>query len=146
MIDQGYLLKEGRSFILQEKFLSHRVYSSVRAGFPSPGDEENSHNIDLDTYLIPRPESTIMITVQGDSMIDAGIHPGDIVIVERGKTPQTDDIVIAEIDRDYTLKYLKKDGKGYFLRAGNPKYPDFHAREELAIFGVVTGVVRKYGK
>ncbi len=77
-------------------------------------------------------------------MIDAGIHPKDIVIVDKSKKPKLEDIVVAEIDREYTLKYLKKDAKGYFLRAGNDKYPDFHPKEELKIFGVVTGVVRKY--
>ncbi len=68
------------------------------------------------------------------------------MIVDKGMTAKTDDIVVAEMDREYTLKYLKKDKKGYFLRAGNEKYPDFHPREELKIFGVVTGVVRKYQK
>ena len=79
-------------------------------------------------------------------MIDAGIHPGDIVIVDKGAVAKPEDIVVAEVDREYTLKYLKKDKNGYFLRAGNTKYPDFRAREELKIFGVVTGVVRKYKK
>jgi len=99
----------------QESFFTQKVYSSVKAGFPSPGDEENAHNIDLDTYLIPRPESTLMVKVQGDSMIEAGINTGDIVIVDKGMNAKVDDIVIAEIDKEYTLKYLKKDKTGYFL-------------------------------
>lgn len=146
LIDEEYFTKQGHSFIPQDKFFTQKVYDSVKAGFPSPGDEENSHNIDLDTYLIPRPESTLMITVQGDSMIEAGIHPGDIVIVDKGVTAKAEDIVIAEIDREYTLKYLKKDKDGYFLRAGNTRYPDFYPREELRIFGTVIGVIRKYSK
>lgn len=87
-----------------------------------------------------------MITVQWDSMIDAGIHAGDIVMVDKGMVAKTNDIVIAEIDGKYTLKHLKKDENGYFLRAGNKKYPDFHPREELKMFGVVTAVIRKYQK
>lgn len=145
LVDEGYFKKDGHDFIPQESFFSHKLYSSVKAGFPSPWDEENAHNIDLDTYLIPRPESTLMITVKWDSMIDAGIHTGDIVIVDKWVSAKTEDIVVAEVDQQYTLKYLKKDKDGYFLRAGNAKYPDFRAREELKIFGVVIGVVRKYG-
>ena len=67
--------------------------------------------------MIPRPESTIMIKVSGDSMIEAHINTGDLVIVDKGMHPKVDDIVVAEVDREYTLKYLKKDAKGYFLRA-----------------------------
>jgi len=79
-------------------------------------------------------------------MIEAGINTGDIVIVDKGMSAKVDDIVIAEIDKEYTLKYLKKDKQGYFLWTWNQKYPDFHPREELKIFGVVVGVVRKYQK
>ena len=146
LIKRGYLVKQWRSFTLQEKFLAHKVYESVKAGFPSPWDEENSHNIDIDTYLLSHPESTIMIKVSGDSMIEAGIHTGDIVIVDKGMNAKVDHIVVAEVDREFTLKYLKKDNKGYYLHAGNSKYPDFHPREELKIFGVVVGVIRKYQK
>lgn len=146
LTEKGYFRKEGTSFVPQESFFTQKVYNSVQAGFPSPWDEENSHNIDLDTYLMPRPESTLMITVQWDSMIDSGIHAGDIVIVDKGMVAKTDDIVIAEIDWKYTLKHLKKDENWYFLRAGNKKYPDFHPREELKTFGVVIGVIRKYQK
>ena len=87
-----------------------------------------------------------MIKVSGDSMIEAGIHTGDIVIVDKGMNPKVDDIVVAEVDREFTLKYLKKDKRGHYLHAANPKYPDFYPREELKIFGVVTGVIRKYKK
>ena len=146
LIERGYFIKDGHNFIPQESFFSQKVYNSVKAGFPSPWDEENAHKIDLDTYLIPRPESTLMITVSGDSMIDAGIQSGDIVVVDKGMNAKTDDIVIAEVDKEYTLKYLKKDRNGYYLLAGNPKYPPFHPKEELKIFGVVIGVIRKYKK
>lgn len=87
-----------------------------------------------------------MIRVSGDSMIDAGIHAGDIVVVDKGKHPKVDDIVVAEMDREFTLKYLKKNKRGHYLHSGNPKYPDFYPREELKIFGVVIGVVRKCQK
>ena len=121
------------------------MFDSVQAGFPSPATEEQAHDIDLDEYLFPNPISTIMVTVQGDSMIDAGIFEWDIVIIDKAKQGVVDDIVVAEVDGDYTLKYLRKDRKrGYFLRAGNKKYNDIYADQELKMFGVVTGVIRKY--
>ena len=87
-----------------------------------------------------------MIKVQGDSMIEAGINTGDIVIVDKGQQGKIDDIVVAEVDREFTLKYLKRDKRGYYLLAGNAKYPPFYPKEELKIFWVVTGVIRKYQK
>jgi len=75
-----------------------------------------------------------MIKVQGDSMIEAGIFAGDVVIVDKGLNGKVDDIVVAEVDGAYTLKYLKKDRNGYYLMAGNSKYPEFHPQEELKIF------------
>ena len=146
LIDEGYFQRQGETFVPQEKFFTQKVYNSISAGFPSPGDEENAHNIDIDTYLIPHPESTIMIKVQGDSMIEAGIFSGDVVIVDKGLNGKVDDIVVGEVDGEYTLKYLKKDKNGYYLLAGNPKYPEFHPKEELKIFWVVVGVIRKYQK
>jgi len=146
LTEKWYFRKEGISFVPTDSFFTQKVYESVKAGFPSPWDEENAHNIDIDTYLISHPESTIMIKVSGDSMIDAGIHTGDIVVVDKGMNAKVDHIVVAEVDREFTLKYLKKDNKGYYLHAGNSKYPDFHPREELKIFGVVVGVIRKYQK
>lgn len=146
LVEAGYFVKDKYLFVPQESFFTQKVYESVKAGFPSPWDEENAHNIDIDTFLIPHPESTIMIKVSGDSMIDAGIHTGDIVIVDKGIHAKVDDIVVAEVDREFTLKYLKKDKRGHYLHAGNSKYPDFYPKEELKVFGVVTGVVRKYAK
>jgi len=146
LVEAGYFVKDKYSFVPQESFFTQKVYESVKAGFPSPGDEENAHNIDIDTYLIPRPDSTVMIKVSWDSMIEAGINTGDIVVVDMGMSAKVDDIVVAEIDQEFTLKYLKRDSKGNYLHAGNSKYPDFHPREELKIFGVVIGVVRKYQK
>jgi len=64
LIDQGFLKKEGHTFVPQPPFLEHRIYESVRAGFPSPATEEQAHDIDLETFLMPNPTTTIMVTVQ----------------------------------------------------------------------------------
>ena len=85
-----------------------------------------------------------MLKVSGDSMMDAGIHPGDMVIVYRGKTPKNGDIVVAEVDHEWTLKYFHKNGKSVILKAANRAYAPITPKEELRVAGVVTSVIRKY--
>ncbi len=122
-----------------------KILGTVEAGFPSPAEEELADNISLDDLLIQNREGTFLLNVSGDSMQDAGILPGDMVIVERGKTPKSGDIVIAEVDGQWTMKYLKKRGEQVALIPANPKYKPIRPKNELKIAGVVTAVVRKYG-
>ncbi len=121
-----------------------KVLGTVRAGFPSPAEEENVDTISLDDWLIENKESTFMLKVSGDSMIDAGILPGDMVILDKGKNPKIGDVVVAEVDREWTIKYFEKRGEEIVLTPANKKYPLIHPKEELRIAGVVTAVVRKY--
>lgn len=121
-----------------------RVLGMVEAGFPSPAEEELADNISLDDLLIQNREAAFLLKVAGDSMSEAGILPGDMVIVERGKTPKSGDIIIAEVDGEWTMKYLKKSGEGVTLVPANPKYKSIRPKKELNIAGVVTAVVRKY--
>ncbi|MCB1071234.1 MAG: repressor LexA [Verrucomicrobia bacterium] len=123
---------------------SIRLLGSVQAGFPSPAEEELADVMSLDEYLIRRPEATFMLSVTGDSMIDAGIHPGDIVLVERGREPKSGEIVVAQVDGEWTLKYYRKDRKGLRLEPANAKYQPIVPRQTLTIGGIVCGVVRKY--
>ena len=81
-----------------------KLLGTIQAGFPSPAEEELIDTLSLDEYLIRKPESSFLIKVQGDSMIDAGLMPGDLVIVERGREPKNGDIVIAQVDSEWTLK------------------------------------------
>jgi len=98
----------------------------------------------MDEYLIPRPNSSFLLEVSGDSMIGEGIMEGDLVIVERGREPKTGDVVIAEVDGEWTLKYFKKRNGQVTLEAANPKYPVIRPKSELRLGGIVTAVVRKY--
>jgi len=118
----------------------------VSAGFPSPAEEELRDVVSFDEYLINNSTMSFILKVDGDSMIDAGIMKGDLVLVERGREPKTGDIVIAEVDGAWTMKYLYKKGKEIYLEAGNPKYPRIKPQNELRLGGVVTAVVRKYHK
>ena len=121
-----------------------RILGTVEAGFPSPAEEELADTLSLDDMLIRNHEATFLLRVSGDSMIEAGIMPGDMVIVNKGQTPKSGDIVIAEVDGEWTMKYLRKRGDSVTLIPANPKFKPIKPKNELKIAGVVTAVVRKY--
>lgn len=124
--------------------LSFPLLGSVKAGVQDVVDEDHSTRVTLDGYLVGKPTDTFLWEVNGDSMIDAGIQPGDLVLVERGKEPRHGDIVLAWVDGGNTLKrYWRIDGR-ICLLAENKKYPPIYPREELTVPGVVVGLVRKY--
>lgn len=122
-----------------------RLLGAVQAGFPSPAEEELIDVISLDEFLIGNPEASYLVRVTGDSMIDAGIHPGDLIIVERGCQPKSGDIVVAQVDGEWTLKYYRMRGKQVILCPANDAYEPIVPKEELLVGGVVTACVRKYG-
>ena len=121
-----------------------RILGTVEAGFPSSAEEELADTLSLDDMLIQNHEATFLLKVSGDSMCDAGILPGDMVIVNKGRLPRNGDIVIAEIDGEWTMKYLRKRGESVTLIPANSKYKPIKPKNELKIAGVVTAVVRKY--
>ena len=121
-----------------------KLLGTIRAGFPSPAEEELIDTLSLDEFLIRKPESSFLIKVVGDSMVDAGLLPGDLVIVERGREPKSGDIVIAQVDGDWTMKFYEKQGSKVILRAANKKYPPIEAKTEVVIGAVVVANVRKY--
>jgi repressor LexA len=117
---------------------------NIEAGFPSAAEEELTDTMSLDEYLIENKEATYILRVKGDSMVDAGIHEGDMVIVERKNNFKNGDIVIAEIDNEWTIKYLRKNGGVTYLEPANKKYKPIYPKEELKIAAVVKAVIRKY--
>ena len=123
-----------------------RLLARIRAGFPSPAADYVEDGLDLNAYLVNRPVSSFIFTVQGDSMSGAGILDGDKVIVDRSLPAHHNDIVVAEVDGEYTLKRLFRQNGRVELRPENPGYPviAFRDGEELRIWGVVTGAVRRY--
>lgn len=120
------------------------VIGTVEAGFPSPAEEELVDTLSLDELLIRNREASFLLKVTGDSMTGAGILPNDMVVVDRSETPKSGDIVIAEVDGQWTMKYLRKRGDSVMLIPANPKYKPIRPKNELKIAGVVTAVVRKY--
>lgn len=123
------------------------VYSSlVSAGFPSPADDHTDERLDLNSYLIPKPASTFFVRVSGDSMIGVGIHPGDILVVDKSLEAKHNKIVIAAINSELTVKRLYKKEGAVKLLAENPNYPplDLPSDAELLIWGVVTSVIHQF--
>lgn len=121
-----------------------RCLGVVRAGFPSAAEEELADILSLDEWLVRRPEASFLLRVEGDSMVEAGILPGDVVLVERGFAPREGDIVVAQVDGDWTLKYLRRDGGGPVLEPANVRYGTVRPRRSLSVEGVVRAVVRRY--
>ena len=134
---KGHLTLTKRSFAIP-------LVGSIQAGFPLPEEETLCDVISMDEYLITRPESSFLLQVSGDSMTGEGIMEGDLVVVEKGREPRYGDIVIAEVDGEWTMKYFRKQGEQVVLEAANPKYPAIKPKAELKIGGVVTAVIRKY--
>lgn len=141
----GVVSRDGKGRLIPGSIKSPvRMLGTVEAGFPSPAEEELADNISLDDLLIQNREATFLLKVSGDSMSAAGILPGDMVIVDKGQTPKSGDIVIAEVDGAWTMKYLRKRGESVTLLPANPKYQPIRPKNELKVAGVVTAVVRKY--
>lgn len=144
--EAGFLEKDegGRVSFLPRLTGSVRILGSIAAGFPVQEEQQESDAITLDEFLVKNPDRTYMLTVRGDSMINAGIMPGDLVLVEKGPSPQQNDIVVARVDEEWTLKYYVRDQAGVRLEPANPKYKFIRPVRSLEIGGIVRAVIRKY--
>ncbi|MGL1890782.1 MAG: translesion error-prone DNA polymerase V autoproteolytic subunit [Spirochaetaceae bacterium] len=118
----------------------------INAGFPSPANDYIESELDFNTYLIKNRSATYALKVQGDSMINAGIFPGDILIVDRSMTPKSNDIIIASIDKEFTVKRFIKNSKGFFLYPENQDYPiiELNREEDFTMWGVVTYTIHNF--
>lgn len=125
-------------------FERHLADIAVRAGAPDMIEGTQGQLFLVDQYLVRQPSRTVMVPVKGDSMIDAGIHDGDIVVVERTKGAKAGDFVVAIVDDEFTLKELGLEKGRFILKPHNPAYPIIRPRGQLEIFGVVAGLVRRY--
>ncbi len=118
---------------------------AVQAGFPSPADDYMEGKIDLNKHLIRHPTATFFLRATGHSMIKAGIHPGDILVVDRSLEPRHGKIVIAALDGQLTVKRLHKSTKGTFLMPENDEFKPIKIEEgnDVVIWGVVTTVLHE---
>lgn len=128
-----------------DSFFERTIASQpVPAGAPVAVSDETCEQVMLDRFLIEKPAQTVIIRVKGESMIDAGIHSGDLAIVERRTHAQPGELVVGIVDDEFTLKKLGRDKEGFHLIPANPDFSIIRPQGKLEIFGVVVGLVRKY--
>ena len=115
----------------------------VPAGFPSPADDYVEKTLDLNELCVKQPAATFFVRSEGESMLGAGIHPNDILVVDRSIEPVPGKIVICALNGELTVKRLERDNEQWKLKAENPDYPDIVLHEEIdmVVWGVVTNVI-----
>lgn len=147
LVEEGQVKKDSHGRLLPGKLASSlTVLGFVEAGFPTPAEESLAETMSLDSYLIGNREATFMLRVSGESMLDAGINPGDMIIVERTTTCRDGDIIVAFIDGGYTVKFFRKSGNRVWLEPANKSFSPIvpSEGEELKVMAVVRAVIRKY--
>lgn len=138
-------IKDIYKFDGQKKILRPLIGMKIPAGFPSPAQDYIEDTLDLNEHLIPHPSATYFVRVDGESMIDAGIYPNDILIVDRSLEATHNRVVIAFVEGELTVKRLKIDNGKYLLVPDNKDYPAINVEDwmDMSIWGVVTYVIHK---
>lgn len=119
------------------------MLSRVAAGFPSPADDYIDRSLDLNDHIVKHPAATFYVRASGESMLGAGVHDGDLLVVDRALDPRPGRVVIAAVDGELTVKRLVREGGRLLLAPENAAYPslDITGREDVEVWGVVTHVV-----
>lgn len=135
--------KQVKVYLLSHMTTVLPLYGGISAGFPSPADDYIEEQLNLDDLLIKNPSATFFIKVDGDSMIGAGIHSGDILIVDRSLEAHHNKVIVAIIDGEFTVKRLVKRQSVYYLEAANPRYAPIpiSKHSDFLVWGVVTQVI-----
>ncbi len=145
LIDAGMVAKDSLGRLLPtSSFTETPLLGLVKAGFPSPGEDVLETTMNIDNFLIQKKDKTYILEVDGDSMIDAHIADGDMVIAERTDVAKDRQIVIAEVDGEFTMKYFRKEGSKVWLEPANKNFKPIYPENDLKICAVIKGVIRKY--
>ena len=131
---------------MDEEVLDIPFYqSNVPAGFPSPAEDFMDLDLNLQEYLVQNPSATFCVRVTGDSMQNAGIYSGDVMVVDRALEPQNNTIVLAILDGEFTVKRIQKKGQELYLKPENSKFKPIQITEEMnfQVWGVVTHIIHK---
>lgn len=146
--DAGYVQRtpDGEWCPTDRFFERPLAQASVRAGFPEMVLDAGENPVLIDALLVKTPSRTVLVPVTGDSMQGAGIYEGDWLVVERCSVADDGALVVAEVDGEFTLKTLVREGREWALHPAHPDYPILRPKQSLTLFGVVTGLVRQYGK
>lgn len=146
--DAGYVQRVEGRIAPTKRFFGRPVVGSVRAGLPQPRQDDDEFEVlTIDDYLVPDPNRTFLARVKGDSMRDAALLDGDMVVVQKNCPTKLGDIVVAVVDGQVTVKYLRQEPGGrFYLQAANPAYADILPEGELEVLGVVVGSFRRMGR
>ncbi len=145
LVEEGIVKKDNQGRLTPAKsFGEIPLLGLVEAGIPMTAEEMTNETLSIDDYLINRDNSSYLLEVKGDSMIDEGIKEGDLVLVERKGEPKNGDIVIAEVDGGWTMKYFIKEGNKVYLKPANKNYKNIYPEYEFRVAAIVKGVIRKY--
>jgi repressor LexA len=126
------------------RFFERRLAdSAVHAGLPNPAISDGYDLITLDDWLVKIPSKTALVRVKGDSMIDAGIREGDLLVVEVQPNANVGEVVVAIVDNEFTVKYLEREKGAFVLKPANKAYPVIRPKGRLEIFGVMAGLARR---
>ncbi len=145
LVSEGIIDKDSSGHLVPLRLAGEvPLLGLVEAGIPTAADQIDLDTINLDDYLIPNKDNTYLLEVKGDSMIDAGIHEGDMVVAEKKSQAKDGDIVIALVDGGWTMKYYRtRQGKTY-LEPANKDFKNIYPEYQLEIAAIVKGVIRKY--
>jgi DNA polymerase V len=149
IVSGGAIVVIQRADIMQpkggRKISGSPLYTAVSAGFPSPADDYIDGGLDLNEYLIRHPAATFFVRANGDSMVDAGIHHGDLLVVDRALEPLDRAVVIAALNGELVVKRIRRSGGRVYLMPDNRSYNPIEVTEEMdaMIWGVVTAVIHQ---
>lgn len=144
LVDEGFVKKDAKGKLIPNKVFGEvPLLGSVTAGLPMAVEPDQYDSMSLDDFLIENKAASFMLEVDGDSMIDAQIADGDLVIAEKTNKAKDGDIVIAEVDGEWTMKYFRQKGTNVWLQPANKKYSNIYPEHDLKIGAIVKAVIRK---
>lgn len=147
LVEEGIVSKDSKGKLIPNRLAGELpLLGLVEAGMPTEAEESELDTTSIDDLLVDNREKSYLLEVKGDSMIEAHIEEGDYVLVERKGEPREGDIVIAEVDGGWTMKYFRRDKKGRpYLEPANKNYDNIYPEESFRIAAIVKAVIRKLG-
>lgn len=145
LVETGVVTKDEQGRLSPTRLMDEvPLLGLVEAGFPTLTEQHELDTLNINTYLVEDKEKSYVLEVKGDSMIEEGIREGDLVVAEKNNNAKAGDIVIAEVDGGWTMKFLRKKGNQVYLEPANRNYKPIYPEYDLKVVAVVKGVIRKY--
>ncbi|MFA6158393.1 MAG: transcriptional repressor LexA [Candidatus Paceibacterota bacterium] len=145
LVETGVVTKDEQGRLSPTRLMDEvPLLGLVEAGFPTLTEQHELDTLNINTYLVEDKENSYVLEVKGDSMIEEGIREGDLVVAEKNNNAKVGDIVIAEVDGGWTMKFFRKKGNQVYLEPANKNYKPIYPEYDLKIVAVVKGVIRKY--